>query len=104
MGLTDPESIAGYVKAVEFPINVMIRKGLPSIAELQRLGVARVSFGPSASYATMGLLRRASPELLDRGTSATLLHGAISYAKLNRPASPRRGACGREDVALRRPR
>ena len=92
MGLTDPESIAGYVKAVEFPINVMIRKGLPSIAELQRLGVARVSFGPSASYATMGLLRRASAEVLERGTYATLLDGAISYDELNRLASPRRGS------------
>ena len=92
MGLTDPESIAGYVKAVEFPINVMIRKGLPSIAELQRLGVARVSFGPSASYATMGLLRRASTEVLERGTYGTLLDGAISYDELNRLASPRRGS------------
>src|SRR5207249_12293503 len=71
---------------------VMIRKGLPSIAELQRLGVARVSFGPSASYATMGLLRRASAEVLERGTYATLLDGAISYDALNRLASPRRGS------------
>ena len=89
MGLTESASIAAFVKAVECPINVMVRKGLPAIAELQRVGVARVSFGPSASYATMGLLRRASTEVLERGTYTTLVDGAISYDELNRLASPR---------------
>src|SRR2546426_1209297 len=50
-GLTDPASIAAFVLALDFPVNVMVRKGLPEISELQRLGVARVSLGPSAAYA-----------------------------------------------------
>jgi 2-methylisocitrate lyase-like PEP mutase family enzyme len=89
MGLTDPASISSFVKALNFPINVMVRKGLPSVRELERLGVARVSFGPSASYATMGLLKRISQEVLEKGTYDNLLEGAISYDELNSLATPR---------------
>jgi len=90
MGLTDAASIDTLVRALECPVNVMVRKGLPSVSELERLGVARVSLGPSASYASMGLLKRASKELLEQGTYSTLLDGAITYDELNALASPRR--------------
>lgn len=90
MGLTDATSIATYVKALDFPVNVMVRNDLPSVAELERLGVARLSLGPSPSYAAMGLLRRASSELLQQGTYASLLEGAITFDELNQLASPRR--------------
>lgn len=89
MGLVDAGSIVAYVKALDFPINVMVRKGLPAVAELQRLGVARVSFGPSASYAAMGLLRRASREVLEKGTYESLTEGAITFDELNSLAVPR---------------
>jgi 2-methylisocitrate lyase-like PEP mutase family enzyme len=83
MGLTEPGAIARFVKALDFPVNVMVRKGLPTVPELQRLGVARVSFGPSASYAALGLLHRASKELREKGTYETLTDGAISFDELN---------------------
>src|SRR6266571_1726221 len=76
MGLVDADSITNFVKALDFPINVMVRKSLPPISELQRLGVARVSFGPSPSYAAMGLLKRAAKEVLEKGTYANLIEGA----------------------------
>jgi 2-methylisocitrate lyase-like PEP mutase family enzyme len=90
MGLTDAASIHTFVNALDFPVNVMVRKGLPPVNELERLGVARISFGPSASYAAMGLLKRASTELLERGTYGALLDGAITYDELNALAIPRR--------------
>lgn len=90
MGLTDAASISKFVKAVDFPMNVMVRKGLPSVPELGRLGVARVSFGPSASYAAMGLLKRASEEVLTKGTYATLVDGAITFDELNALAVPKK--------------
>lgn len=90
MGLVDAGSIAAYVQALDFPVNVMVRKGLPPVAELQRLGVARVSFGPSASYAAMGLLRRASREVLEKGTYEALTEGAITFDELNSLAVPRK--------------
>lgn len=83
MGLTDAASIATFVEALRCPVNVMVRRGLPPLAELERLGVKRVSFGPSASYAAMGLLRRISREVLDRGVFDSLVEGAISFEELN---------------------
>src|SRR5229473_45558 len=89
MGLTEAASIRSFVKEIDFPINVMVRKGLPPINELKRLGVARVSFGPSASYAAMGLLKRAAKEVLERGTYEGLVDGAISFDELNSLALPK---------------
>lgn len=89
MGLTDPATISTFVRALNFPTNVMVRKGLPSVKELERLGVRRVSFGPTASYAAMGLLKRISKEVLEKGTYESLLDGAISYDELNNLAAPK---------------
>jgi 2-methylisocitrate lyase-like PEP mutase family enzyme len=89
MGLTDHASIAAFVLALDFPVNVMVRKGLPEISELERLGVARVSFGPSPSYAAMGLLKRAGKEVLEKGTYKNLTEGAITFDELNALAVPR---------------
>ena len=90
MGLIDATSIARFVKALDFPINVMVRKGLPPVSELQGLGVARVSFGPTASYAAMGLLKRATKEVLEKGTYENLVEGAITFDELNALAVPRK--------------
>jgi len=89
MGLTDAASIAKFVKALDFPINVMVRKGLPPISELQKLGVARVSFGPGPSYAAMGLLKRIAKEVLEKGTYENLVEGAITFDELNALVVPK---------------
>ena len=83
MGLIEADPIRRFVKELDCPVNVMIRKGLPTVSELERLGVARVSFGPSASYASMGLLKRAAKEVLENGTYQNLTDGAISFDELN---------------------
>ncbi len=90
MGLVDAGSISRFVKQVDhFPVNVMIRKGLPPIEQLQKLGVARVSFGPGASYAAMGLLKRISREIMEKGTYESILGGAITFDELNSLAIPK---------------
>jgi len=89
MGLTEVDSIRRFVRELDFPINIMVRKGLPPVSELEKLGVARVSFGPSASYAAMGLLKRAAKEVLEKGTYEGLVDGAISFDELNSLALPK---------------
>lgn len=96
MGLIEAVSIRRFVKELDFPINVMVRKGLPPVTELENLGVARVSFGPSASYATMGLLKRAAKEVLEKGTYGNLVDGAIGFDELNSLAVPRPDGEGSE--------
>ena len=90
MGLVDASSITRFVKALDFPINVMVRKGLPPISELERLGVARISFGPTPAYAAIGLLKRAAKEVLEKGTYGNLTEGAITFDELNALAVPRK--------------
>lgn len=91
MGLVDRHSIQKFVDDVQHPVNVMVRKGLPSIDVLEELGVARVSFGPSASYATMSLLKRAAREVTTKGTYRLLTENVIDFAELNSLAIPRAG-------------
>ncbi len=90
MGLIDATTISRFVKVLDFPINVMVRKGLPPVSELQRLGVARVSFGPTPAYAAMGLLKRVAKEVLEKGTYENLVEGAITFDELNALAVPRK--------------
>jgi len=95
MRLTRREEIAAFVAATPGPTNVMIRPGLPELDDLERLGVRRVSFGPAASYAALGLLRRASAEILERRSFRSLIDGALTFDELNRLAEPRGPTGGR---------
>jgi len=82
-GLKDAETIGRLVKAVQCPLNILAVPGTPSIAELEKLGVARVSVGSGFMRATLGLLRRAAEELKSAGTYNVLAEG-IPYAEVNR--------------------
>ncbi len=92
MRLTEAPSIERFVSAVPGPVNVMVRAGLPSLAELETLGVRRISFGPAASYATLGFLRRACESVRTEGSFAALVDGALSFDELNALARPRPGS------------
>jgi 2-methylisocitrate lyase-like PEP mutase family enzyme len=82
-GVADGELIEKLVKAIAAPLNILITPGCPSIAELQKLGVARASAGSAAMRATLGLLRRVGQELMGSGTYAALFEGSIPYAEIN---------------------
>jgi len=82
-GVTDADTIGKLVRGIDGPINVLAGPASPSVAELQRLGVARVSLGSGPMRATLGFLRRAAAELRQQGTYGWL-DGAVSYADANR--------------------
>ena len=69
-------------------MNIMARKGIPAITELQEMGVKRLSLGPGPIYAAMGLLRKIAQELKEKGTFETLLTDAITFDELNALARP----------------
>jgi 2-methylisocitrate lyase-like PEP mutase family enzyme len=76
-GVRDAETIGRLVQAINGPVNILAMPGSPSIAELQALGVARVSFGGGPSRIAMGAVRRFVRELRDRGTYPALAQEAI---------------------------
>jgi 2-methylisocitrate lyase-like PEP mutase family enzyme len=67
-GLVAPEDIRSVVEAVERPVNVLARPGLPSVAELAELGVSRISVGGAFAFAALGAAAQAAQELRERGT------------------------------------
>ena len=84
IGLSDADVIANLVQAISGPINILAGSTSPSIAELAKLGVARVSFGSGPIRATLGYLRQIVHELLEQGTYTTMNEKAISGAELRR--------------------
>ncbi len=83
-GLYDRETIAKLVSAVEAPINILVNPAGPPMAELEKIGVARVSAGSGIMRAAMGLVRRIGKEMLESRSCETMFTGTIPHAELNR--------------------
>ncbi|MCS6549363.1 isocitrate lyase/phosphoenolpyruvate mutase family protein [Curtobacterium flaccumfaciens pv. flaccumfaciens] len=81
-GVRDVETIRALVESIDGPVNVMAGPGSPTVAELARLGVARISLGSAVAQAAYAVARQASAELLTTGTYDSLAAG-VDYADLN---------------------
>lgn len=82
-GVTDEETIRKLVDALRYPINVLATAGLPGLARLRELGIARVSVGSGIARATLGLIQRAAHEIRNLGAFGTMLDGAMPYRDAN---------------------
>ena len=82
--VTDRETIRALVAGIDGPVNILAGPGCPPIAELQQLGVRRVSEGSGPMRASMMLTRRIAEELLQRGTYTRYHDDAIAYSEANR--------------------
>lgn len=76
-GLVDLKAIARIVGEVDAPVNVLLRRNGPTVAQLTDIGVRRLSTGGSLAFAAYGSLAKAARELLAAGTS-TYADGNIS--------------------------
>lgn len=57
-GLVDPDLIGALCEAVSLPVNVMMLRGAPTLAELAGLGAARISYGPGPYFEAMATLAK----------------------------------------------
>lgn len=80
-GLIKPEPIRKVVEELNAPVNILALAGAPTIPELKKLGVKRISMGSGPMRAAMGLLRRIAHEAYNAGTYNLLLEGA--YPQMN---------------------
>jgi 2-methylisocitrate lyase-like PEP mutase family enzyme len=67
IGLRDPATIGRLVKALGAPININVRAGSPSVAELEALGVARASTASQVALMAMSMTRQVADELRATG-------------------------------------
>jgi 2-methylisocitrate lyase-like PEP mutase family enzyme len=65
--LRDPATIGRLVKALGAPVNINVRAGLPSVAELEALGVARASTASQVALMAMSMTRQIADELRATG-------------------------------------
>jgi len=78
IGLSDQADIAGFVQAVGGPVNLMAAPNLRGLAELEALGVARVTTAAGLTRVSMAALRQAAEELRSTGRF-DLFAGAIKH-------------------------
>ncbi len=83
-GLYDRETIAKLVKAVEAPINILANPACPPMAELEKIGVARVSAGSGIMRAAMGTVQRIGKEMFEARSCQAMFAGAMPYIELQR--------------------
>jgi 2-methylisocitrate lyase-like PEP mutase family enzyme len=81
-GVRDAETIGALVRAIDGPVNVMAGPGSPDVAELGRLGVARVSLGPAVALAALAATRQAAREVLEHGTYRSL-EQSLPFGEVN---------------------
>jgi 2-methylisocitrate lyase-like PEP mutase family enzyme len=83
-GIYDRDTIAKLVKTVEAPLNILANPACPPLAELEKIGVARVSAGSGLMRAAMGTVQRIGKELLETRSCETMFAGATPYTDLQR--------------------
>jgi len=67
-GPVDPETVSAIVSSLDRPVNVLARKGAPTVAELGKLGVARISVGGALAFAAIGGWVNEARYLREHGT------------------------------------
>jgi 2-methylisocitrate lyase-like PEP mutase family enzyme len=90
-GVRDAETIGRFVADLKWPVNILGVPGSPSVPELVKLGVKRISLGSGPMRASLGLLRKLAEEVKTSGTYK-LMEGAPSHAEMNKLMSGRRSS------------
>ena len=67
-GVTAAEDLRSLVGAVDRPVNVLALPGVPSVAELAEIGVARVSVGAAFLWTAFSAVVDAGRQMLDEGS------------------------------------
>jgi 2-methylisocitrate lyase-like PEP mutase family enzyme len=83
LGLTDRDTIAALVAAIDAPVNVGAFPGLPDLAELARIGVARVSTATRLAMLAFSAAREAA-RALRSGGRWDVLDAPLGYVDMQR--------------------
>lgn len=77
------EEIRAIAAAVALPLNVLVMPGLAPVAELQALGVRRVSAGSGIAAAALGVTARATRQFLEDGRYEAMFETSVEYRAIN---------------------
>ena len=82
-GVRDADTIRELVRGIGGPVNILATAGTPSIPELEKLGVARVSVGSGPMRAALALVREVARELKGRGTYTSFTDRAMTFNEVS---------------------
>jgi 2-methylisocitrate lyase-like PEP mutase family enzyme len=82
-GIKTPEDIRAFTSAARLPLHVMATRGLPRAAELEALGVRRVSSGADLAEWTYARIAALARDFLETGFSDPLGEGVMPYPDIN---------------------
>jgi len=82
-GVKNKQTIEQLVRGIAGPLNILATVGTPPVAELQELGVARVSVGSGPMRATLGYLGRMARQFREEGVFTLMTEDALPYADVN---------------------
>ena len=82
-GVRDRDTISQLVRGIGGPINLLAGKGTPPVADLEALGVARVSVGSGPMRAALAVVRDTARELKTRGTYDAFTAHALGFDEVN---------------------
>jgi 2-methylisocitrate lyase-like PEP mutase family enzyme len=83
-GIREKETIGRLVRAIDAPLNILLQPGGPTVAELEKLGVARASIGSGTMRAALGAARKFAKALSGYRDHAEFMKDAVSYNEVNR--------------------
>ena len=78
-----PREIAALVAGTPLPVNILALAGVPAAAELQALGVRRVSAGSGIAESLYARMAQLGEGFLKNGDGLPLSEQAIAYSALN---------------------
>jgi 2-methylisocitrate lyase-like PEP mutase family enzyme len=81
--VTDPDEIRAIVADVGLPLNVLTVPGLPPVADLASMGVARISAGSGLAQIAAGVVQAVTSEFFAGGIEPILERRSLGYAELN---------------------
>lgn len=90
--LTDADALRTIAAEIALPLNAMVLPALPSVAELQRIGVRRVSAGAGIARAAYATARTSASQMLADGRYDAMLKSGADAGDLNalfRPPVPK---------------
>jgi 2-methylisocitrate lyase-like PEP mutase family enzyme len=82
-GVRDAETIGRIVADLKCPVNILGVPGSPSVPELVKLGVKRISLGSGPMRSALGFLRKLAEQVKTSGTYKWM-EGAPSHAEMNK--------------------
>jgi 2-methylisocitrate lyase-like PEP mutase family enzyme len=88
-GLASRDDIAAVISSVDRPVNVVmgLQGAQLSLAQLEEIGVKRISVGSALARAALGAFLRAAREMQERGTFA-FADDAVSYRDISAMFEP----------------